>query len=58
MVFRGEMEYKDLLGYLVKMELLDYRVLQENRVPLDHKMEVLFTPGGGRALVQMLMILS
>ena len=46
MVSQGEMEYKDLLDHLVKMEALDDRVL------LDHSAaEGPSTPGGGRALV-------
>ena len=45
MVSQGEMEYKDLLDHLVKMEALDDKVL------LDHStMEGSSTPGGGRAL--------
>ena len=47
MVSQGETEYKDLLGYLVKMEA------QDDKVPLDHHaVEESSTPGGGRALVQ------
>ena len=46
MVSQGEIEYKDLLGHLVKIEALD------NKVFLDHStMEGSSTPGGGRALV-------
>ena len=46
MVSQGEMESKDLLGHLVKMEALD------DRVPQDHPaVEGSSTPGGERALV-------
>ena len=45
MVSQGEMEYKDLLGHLVKMETL---------VLLDQAVEGPSIPGGGRALVQKL----
>ena len=46
MVSQGEMEYKDLLDHLVKMEAHD------DRVPLDHSaVEGPSTPGRGGALV-------